>query len=360
MTKKGVERQSNIEILRIFAIIGVIILHYNNPLMGGAISYVNEGSINFYVLYVLESIFACAVDLFMLISGYFLCDSGKRNLWRPIELILQVIIFGEVIYLIRVVVGVTTFSLKTLVLTLVPSNYFAILYSVVFIISPFINILVNNLSKKNFRILIYLSMGLFSFYPTVVDVLGECCGRQFIGLSTIGMYGSQWGYSIVNFTLMYLIGSYLKRTNCRIHNWVTCKLLFVFVINVLVITTWARVNDIIGYATERSAWEYCNPLIIYESIIIFSLFCRMKLGINMMINVLSECVFTVFLLHSVFIPYLCIQKYVAANVFIMLLHLFGCAIIIYLICFCVHKIYHWIVDPIFKKIKSFISITIDI
>ena len=34
MAKK--ERKSNIELLRIFAIIGVIILHYNNPVIGGA------------------------------------------------------------------------------------------------------------------------------------------------------------------------------------------------------------------------------------------------------------------------------------------------------------------------------------
>ena len=34
MAKK--ERQSNIELLRILAILGVIILHYNNPEIGGS------------------------------------------------------------------------------------------------------------------------------------------------------------------------------------------------------------------------------------------------------------------------------------------------------------------------------------
>ena len=33
MSKK--ERQSNIELLRVLAIVGVVILHYNNPTIGG-------------------------------------------------------------------------------------------------------------------------------------------------------------------------------------------------------------------------------------------------------------------------------------------------------------------------------------
>lgn len=32
------QRDSNIELLRILAIIGVIVLHYNNPAIGGGVS----------------------------------------------------------------------------------------------------------------------------------------------------------------------------------------------------------------------------------------------------------------------------------------------------------------------------------
>ena len=75
-----VERQSNIELLRILAIMGVIVLHYGNPSMGGGRSDVKESSINSYVLYLVISLFACAVDLFMIISGYFMCNSKAINL----------------------------------------------------------------------------------------------------------------------------------------------------------------------------------------------------------------------------------------------------------------------------------------
>lgn len=93
------KRQSNIELLRMFAIMGVIVLHYNNPAMWGGISYVVKGGLNYYILYLLESTFVCGVDLFMLISGYFMCESKIRSLWKPIRLIVQVIVFRETIYL---------------------------------------------------------------------------------------------------------------------------------------------------------------------------------------------------------------------------------------------------------------------
>lgn len=354
------ERQSNIELLRILAIIGVIVLHYNNPLIGGAITFAREGSVNFYILYVLESFFACGVDLFMIISGYFMCESNKRNIWKSIELIIQVMIFREAIYLVRVALHTTPFSIKSVITALIPSNYFVILYCVVFLISPFINILVEKLSIKSFRTLILLLMVLFSAIPTMVDVFGEVRGDQFIGLSTVGMYGSQWGYSVVNFTLMYLIGTYLRKGQSRLLEWKNWKLIICLIVNVLVLVLWARINDKTGFFTERSSWEYCNPLIIFEAVIIYVLFSRIKLGVNKGINYLAEGVFTVFLLHQMFIPHLQIRKFVRGNTFIMIFHVFGCALGLYLFCWCVHKIYHWISDPLFKKLSSKHSIILEV
>lgn len=48
-------RQSNIELLRIIAIIGVVILHYNNPGIGKGFVFVEENSPNFWFLYYIES-----------------------------------------------------------------------------------------------------------------------------------------------------------------------------------------------------------------------------------------------------------------------------------------------------------------
>ena len=354
------ERQSNIELLRIISIMGVIILHYNNPVIGGGLTYAREGSLNFYILYILESLFACGVDLFMLISGYFMCESKRRNLWRPIELIVQVMVFSEAMYIARVVLHTVSFSIKTAVLTLLPANYFVILYCVVFLMSPFLNVIIEKISEKSFRIFMLLSVLLFSVAPTIVDVLGEFRGEEYIGLSTIGMYGSQWGYSIVNFVLMYLIGAYLRKGKSKIVKCGNLKLFLCLIADVVLLVVWARVNDKTGFFTERSAWEYCNPLIIYEAVILFILFFRINLGVNKVVNSLAEAVFTVFLVHGIFIPHLQIEKFVVGNAITMLLHILGCTICIYLICWCVHKVYHLIVDPLFKNFSAKHTVMLDV
>lgn len=57
---------------------------------------------------------------------------------------------------------------------------------------------------------VWVLLLIFSVYPTIVDIAQEIVGDEYIGLSTIGAYGSQWGYTIVNFTLMYIIGAYIR------------------------------------------------------------------------------------------------------------------------------------------------------
>lgn len=296
----------------------------------------------------------------MVISGYFLCESKRRNLWRPIELVVQVILFREARYLLKAVLHVVPFSVKSAVASLIPANYFVILYCVVFLLSPFINTMIENLSEKDFRVMVVLSVVLFSVIATIVDVLGELRGKQFTGLSTIGMYGSQWGYSAVNFFLMYLIGAYLKKGHGELIELHNRKLIVALIVEIVLLVVWARVNDKVGFFTERTAWEYCNPLIIVESVIIFILFSRINLGINKVINYLAEGVFTVFLLHQMFIAHLQIEKFVTGNTVLMLLHILGCMVGLYILCWCVHQIYHWITDPIFRKLSSEHAVTLEV
>lgn len=346
------ERQSNIELLRILAIIGVIVLHYNNPGVGGGMSFARQGSVNYYILYILQAVFDCGVNLFILISGYFLCRTKKVSLWKPIELTVQVMLFSEGVYLAQVIAKQSAFSVKTMFTSMIPANYFLILYCAVYILAPFINALIDRLNDRNLRTLVVIGIVLFSVYPTIVDVLGEIDGEEIIGLSTIGKYGSQWGYSLVNFLLMYLIGAYLFRSNGGIKEWKTVSLLGVFVLSAAAVFGWSMLNVKFGYFKEPSAWEYCNPLIILIAVVVFVLFGRLSLGTNKVINKLAEGVFSVFLLHSVLLKHIPIERFVQGNVFVMLLHIAACAVGLYLACWCVHMVYHFITDPIFAKLSA--------
>ena len=86
------QRQSNIELLRILAILVVILLHYNNDSSGGGFRFVEPGSLNQGILFLIECCAVCAVDLFVLVSGYFLSKTEKRDPWKAVELVVQVIL----------------------------------------------------------------------------------------------------------------------------------------------------------------------------------------------------------------------------------------------------------------------------
>ena len=110
--------------------IGVVILHYNNASMGGALGMVLDGSSNQYYLYLIESLFVCAVNVFVMISAYFLACNQNRKLIKILELFVQVIVFNLVFYVFGVLRGHKVFTVSSLISSLLPANYFLILYSV--------------------------------------------------------------------------------------------------------------------------------------------------------------------------------------------------------------------------------------
>lgn len=267
-------------------------------------------------------------------------------------------LFSIGIFLLRSLINSESISVKGVIGSLIPVNYFVILYVTLYMISPFINIMLQNLTAQQFRCLLGLALVLFSVYPTLVDVLSEITGREWNGLSTIGMYGSQWGYSIINFILMYMVGAYLRLSDTDIKKWNTAKIAAVWLAVVIVMTVWARINDYIGYDTERSAWEYCNPLVIASAVLTFLLFLRLKIGVNKVINRMAEGVFSIFLLHGVFIPHIGIEKAVTGNMFLMILHIFISALLICLLCWCAHVVYKGISGPIFRKMEAEVKLPV--
>lgn len=341
------ERQSNIELLRILTMCGVVILHYNNKSMGGGFAYAT--GLNLYVLYFLESIFACAVNLFVLVSGYFMCEQQKRTLAKPFELLVQVVLFNELLYFASTIVHHEPISIKHIMGHLIPANWFVILYVTLYLISPLLNMVIQKAeSAYALKKLIIMLILLFSVYPTLVDMLGEVSHKEYVGLSSIGMYGSQWGYSIVNFSVMYMIGGYLRKRSHMGGN--RQKHVIAFVMTAIILTIWAVINDKIGFSTERSAWEYCNPLVIFMAVEAFCIFQKFDMGCHKHINQMAKASFTVYLLHFSFFKFLRIPYFVTINPIIMLLHIVASAGIIYLTCVLIYKVYNKGMTPILSAL----------
>jgi len=358
MKENVVVRNSNIELLRILAMVGVIILHYNNSDIGGGLAYVEQGTLSYYLLYVLESISICAVDLFIMISGYFMCNSYNRPLMKPLKLLVQVIVFKEAGAVLSLVVGIVSgagsFSVKGLVYKLleaaVPNNYFVILYIALYFISVYINLAIKALDLKGLRRMLILLMILFSVWVTLVDILNGLTNTEWSGLSTVGIDGDMGGYTIINFVLMYFIGAYMRIAPPK--HYAVKKVVLIYVILIVIITLWALSFHIPYFDISGSAWTYCNPFVILSAILLFQIFKQMPERKSGFINAAAKGCFTVFLGHTFFLPYISIQKFCHMPWIILLIHVVISSIVIYGLCWTLYFIYDKISSCIFRHLAD--------
>ena len=341
------ERQSNIELLRLLAIVGIIILHYNNAEMGGGFRYVASGSLNENILLFLESIAICGVDLFIMISGYFLSRINTRSVGKALLLLIQVSIFSLVHYVVLLIRGEALFSVKGLIGYLIPQNWFVTLYIVLYLISPLINRAFQNLKSR--KVLLGLVF-LFSVVPTVLDLIFRITGKDFSSLMTLGTNGSGRGYTIVSFVLCYILGAAL--------NWIhtekilTWTLLLILLVDVAVLFFWGRWD-------KNTAFSYCSPLVLLEAAVLIVLFLRIRMGEKRVINLLARSTFSIFLIHLYAISYLRIGEFVQKPWYVMILHLVLSCLGIVAVSFIADWIYRLLTKWMTQKVSRVGTYTIE-
>ena len=87
--ERKIKRSPNIELLRIISMMMVLVLHCLS--WGGALDY--RSGIQLYVYWWLEALAIVAVDIFVLISGYFLVESKFK-----VKNVFKIAISGVWIY----------------------------------------------------------------------------------------------------------------------------------------------------------------------------------------------------------------------------------------------------------------------
>lgn len=342
-------RNSNIELLRIFATFGIYALHYNLDTIGGAISAATGN--NRIILSFSEVLFISSVDLFILITGYYLSTRKKVSVWKAINLILQFLLFRQGYYLAHILFRKAQFSPKQFLINFVPDNYFIILYCSLYLLAPFINLILKNLLDEKLTFFVCLIFAMFSIWNTGVDISEVIRGQNWTeGLSTIGLYGDQSGYTIINFILMYCIGAWLRRRkNKAPKNKYT---LLKIIISVTLLTVQILYEDQTYYWGCISL-KYQNPLVILNAVWWFDFFNGFKEKNNKIINKLGEATFTMYLLHAYFLRHMQIKTVVTQNGGALLVaHIVLLGITIFAVSFVVWNIYKRIIEDRLLQLES--------
>lgn len=191
----GCSRNSNIELLRIILILFVLIHH----LLAHGVGIwpeCKEGGLEGAALWYVNCLCYVAVNCFILISGYF---TIKLSPSRVLRLYLQIALAGLICYLFHLYNDGQNLGRSLLTNTFLPlshgTNWYIKVYFVFMLLAPMFNSAARSLSKRSYICLI-----------AALLFANVYCG-WIQGLVNIA--GS--GYDMMQFIMMYMIGSFIAR-----------------------------------------------------------------------------------------------------------------------------------------------------
>lgn len=169
MKRELKQRFSNLELLRIISMLMIIMLHLLN--FWGLLNTYNTFSWKSVFVWTMESLSFVAVNCYVIISGYFLVES-KFKFKKIFSIWTEVLFYSVIIYFGLLCTHQIEFRYRHLLHNMLPvifGNYwFVTVYLMLYILSPFLNKLVNSLNKKQYTYLLLIILVFFSILPTFI------------------------------------------------------------------------------------------------------------------------------------------------------------------------------------------------
>lgn len=298
------ERNSNFELMRIISMLFIVYWHMyifgfirdNNIVQNGSIKII----IDF-----LQFIFIVHVNSFILVTGYFSWNK-KIKINKIVSIIQQSLFYKILIIIILTFLGIRSFTSVDIIKNLFPfeinldSGYWFVRYYIyLYMLIPFINLLIKNLTKKNYKRLLILLLFIFSFIPFIT------------GTKSL----ENNGYTLYQFFIIYLIGAYIGKYGIRksiyfknkstnlyrlilVSIFTICTILnfTVFKTTELLMNYNSVFNEVLGNLNMMHDL-YCNPIVIVQSVSYILLFETFDFK-SKFINNISKLTLGIYLIHN--------------------------------------------------------------
>lgn len=261
-------RLSNFELLRLICMAMVLNLHSFSGYKHG------EGILQ-ALDFLRESTSICAVDTFVLISGYF----GIR--WRRkgcYNLLFQCLFYSFAVYGFCVATGIVIYDKAEFVQCFKAfyDNWgFITWYIILYFVSPWLNSFADNSTDKQLLKFIVV------FYLAQIIIMRSVTGGP------------------INFCLIYLIGRWISKVDAqRFANraiWgyiIVTMVIFVFAYSTYMILHY----DAIAMADFIIGYSYASPFVILQAICLFLFFSKLRIN-SKVINWLAASCLSIFLIH---------------------------------------------------------------
>ena len=285
---KIINRNTSIELLRIISMIMIMFHHF--AYHGNFEWNFNEVTLpHLWYDFILmgEKV---GVDIFVLISGYFLIENTEK-LFQPKKLLKfwgQVVFYSIMTYLLSVMLRLNAFEIKQLIKVCLPITYpgwwFASTYFMLYLIHPFLNKLLHGLSKTEYQYLILMMVLCWSIIPTATTQLFE-------------------SNSLLWFVTLYGIAGYvnLYGGNQKLQSKHYFSLYFM-----VLIITYTVSTTFLFLGTKKEEWsthaidffEIERLPILLMAITLFMGFVTLKMNYHKWINMIASATFGVYLIHD--------------------------------------------------------------
>ena len=271
-------RDSNIELARIVAMLMILALHAFNAYYWNSLS-LQVTSQNIIAL-LGEAFTNCAVGLFVFISGWY----GIKPKYRSFSnLVFQVLFYGFVIFLTATLLAVSVSwkGLKDMVL-LSNSLWFIKSYFLLYLLSPVLNSFVEKADKRQFQLFLvsfFIFQSIWGWTNTAAEF--------------------NYGLSVVFFVFMYLLARYMKLYPHKITTSSKYVYLGIYSASALLIAIVVFLKHYYGLSplTEHMLLSYVSPLMVLCSVCLFLFFSKLQFK-SKIINWVSASCLSVYLIHA--------------------------------------------------------------
>ncbi len=281
---KKAGRSSNLELLRILAMIMIIAHHYS---VHGGWDIPNQVSYNRIIIQFLSLGGKLGVNCFILITGYFMINS-KFDIKKLLKIMGQVLFYSVVIMLFFKLFKIYNIGIRETAKSFFPiifSKYwFATTYVELYILSPYLNKFINYCTEKEYKRLLIILMIVLSAIPTFTNSLP-------------GIDNLPW------FIFLYLVGGYIRKYKYNFFDKAKL-LLLIFISSYILIMISVVILDVLALKITDFPFD---PIFLREmnslpmfvcSISLFLYFRKLDIGSKKIINNISITTFGIYLIHD--------------------------------------------------------------
>lgn len=279
------QRDMNFELLRIVSMILIISSHY--ILHGGILKYLELYSFNYFFIDVIRALTRISVNLYVLITGYYMINS-KIKIKKLFNLWLIVIFYSIGMFILSTFVGVKP-GFQNITRSIMPISsglyWFPTTYVALYILVPFINILVKKMNQKQYKILLGILFILLVLMKNIFN--------------TNGYIDAKNGSSLIWFVYLYLIAGYIRLYYTKSVNKTIC--LVITLITPFIITLIRAISLRTMDNNMNKLLDFSNILNFISSIGLFLCFREIKIKnkiINKCTEKLSPLMFGIYLIHE--------------------------------------------------------------